>query len=381
MNANSKKQLTAEQARVCATGWDFNRPDDFPGLGDFIGWAGGLERMPNADILLAHSAGYWHASFASPRLIAEETRKSYAAAGWPLDFVAPTGGRSMAVRSTDNGKTWSKPVALSDIPLDDSPVTLFVCQDNTVLCFINVQASWYGFVEAPSDFSEDLNGLNTQQCVIRSIDNGKTWSRPIWFKSPGSFYERSHGQAIQLPDGGILWPTYCSNKGGKHLFGTIHRSDDSGKSWRLVSTIHRKDKDVDEPAIARFDDSLLVMACRPDGGIFFSDDDGVSWLESGQIVQSGVLKAPRLFALHDRTLVCVATYNGGLYVFLSQDEGVNWTQGIPLDTSCYGYPGGCLMADESLLISYCESGRAPNRVYVIRFQVNTARDGIELLLP
>jgi hypothetical protein len=25
------------------------------------------QRMPNGDILLAHSAGYWHASFASPR--------------------------------------------------------------------------------------------------------------------------------------------------------------------------------------------------------------------------------------------------------------------------------------------------------------------------
>lgn len=380
MHANSKKTLTAEEARVCATGWDFNRPDDFPGLGDFIGWAGGLERMPNGDLLLAHSAGYWHASFASPRLIAEDTRKAYAAVGWPLDFVAPTGGRSMAVRSTDNGKTWSRPVALTDIPLDDSPVTLFVCQDSTVLCFINVQASWYGFAEAPPAFQKDLNGLNTQQCVIRSTDNGKTWSQPIWFESPGSFYERSHGQAIQLPDGGILWPTYCSNQGEKHLFGAIHRSDDSGKTWHNVSTIRRKDKDLDEPAIARFDDGCLVMVSRPDGGIFFSYDDGVSWVESGQVVQSGTLKAPRLFVLGDGTLVCVATYHGGLYVFLSQDRGVNWTQEIPLDPSCYGYPGGLRMADESL-ISYCESGKAPNRVYVIRFQVNAARDGIELLLP
>jgi len=381
MHAKGKNPITTEQARVCVTGWDINRPDDFPGLGDFIGWAGALERMPNGDLLLAHSAGYWHASFASPRLIAEETRKKYAAAGWPLDFVAPTGGRSMATRSIDNGKTWSKPAALTDIPLDDSPVTLFVCQDGMVLCFINVQASWYGFDEAPPVFPKDLNGLNTQQCVIRSTDNGKTWGEPIWFESPGSFYERSHGQAIQLPDGGILWPTYCSNKGEKHLFGAIHRSDDSGKSWRLVSAIHRKDKDVDEPTIARFENGQLVMVCRPDGGIFFSDDDGVNWVESGRIAQSGTLKAPRLFVLRDGTLVCVATYNGGLYVFLSQDRGMNWTGDIPLDAACYGYPGGFMMADESLLISYCESGKAPNRVYIIRFRINAGRDGIELLPP
>ena len=385
MPSTTTKPLTAEEARVCATGWDLNRPDPFPGLGDFIGWAGALERMPNGNLLLAHSAGYWHASFASPRLFEQETRQRYAAEGWPVDFVAPTGGRSMAVHSTDDGRTWSKPVGLTNIPLDDGPVTLFVCQDNTVLCFINVQASWYGFPEAPPAFHKDLNGLNTQQCVIRSTDSGATWSEPIWLDSPGSFYERSHGQAVQLPNGGILWPTYCSSQNENHLFGAIRRSDDAGKTWRTVSTIRREDKDVDEPAIARFDDGRLVMVSRPDGGIFFSEDDGVNWHESGQIVvgnadlRSAPLKAPRLFVLEDSTLVCVATYQGGLYVFLSRDGGMSWTPELPLDVSCYGYPGGLQMEDGSLLISYCESGKAPNRVYVIRFRVNSTRDGIELL--
>jgi hypothetical protein len=153
----------------------------------------------------------------------------------------------------------------------------------------------------------------------------------------------------------------------------------AGKSWRLISTIRRDDNDLDEPAIARFDDGRLVLVTRPDSGIFFSDDDGISWIESGRIINTGVLKAPRLFVLQDSTLVCVTTYQGHLSVFLSRDGGINWTPEIPLDPSCYGYPGGCILEDESLLISYCESGKAPNRVYVIRFRVNPARDGIEFL--
>ena len=43
------------------------------------------------------------------------------------------------------------------------------------------------------------------------------------------------------------------------------------------------------------------------------------------------------------------------------------------------YPCGFLMADKSLIISYCESGRTPNRVYVIRFEINTRQNEIEIL--
>ena len=70
---------------------------------------------------------------------------------------------------------------------------------------------------------------------------------------------------------------------------------------------------------------------------------------------------------------------GNLRVWLSSDNGLSWTNDLQLDASVYGYPGGLLLEDESILVSYCESGRAPNRVYVIRFRVDTSRTGIELL--
>ncbi|GIT30229.1 MAG: hypothetical protein Ct9H300mP1_22750 [Planctomycetaceae bacterium] len=83
--------------------------ETFDGMGDFIGWAEGIQRLPNGDILLIHSAGYDHVSFASPRDSGQDRWVS-----------GPTGGRSMACRSTDNGKTWSKPFT-SLITLDDRP--------------------------------------------------------------------------------------------------------------------------------------------------------------------------------------------------------------------------------------------------------------------
>jgi len=372
------KTLTAPEARICVTGYDHNRPDSFPGLGDFIGWAEAIERMPNGDILVTHSAGYWHASFASPRQFEPKLRKQYASEGWPVDFVAPTGGRSMVCRSTDNGKTWSRPEIVVDYRLDDRPDALFTCRDGTVLCGVNVQASWYGYTKAPPAFENDISGLNTQQFVVRSTDNGKTWSDLIWIEPPpGATYERAHGRPIQLDDGGILWATYCNSPNG--LFGAVHRSDDSGKTWQIHSIVRRDDKPVDEPAIAQLNDGRLIMVTRPDGGVLYSSDEGANWADSGKtVISSGKFKAPQLFVLRDGTVVAVATM-GNLRVWLSRDNGQSWSDNIPLDTSCYGYPGGLMLEDESILVSYCQSGRAPNRVYVIRIRVNKARTDIELL--
>ena len=382
---SAEKLEDIEQARVCVTGADHNRPRAFPGLGDFIGWPGGIDRMPSGDLLLEHSAGYWHSSFAQPRQIEPKLRKRWLHSGWPLDFPAPTGGRVMACRSTDGGKTWSQPLTIIDHPLDDGAHAVFTCRDGTVLCFIGVQASWYGYDKAPEAFQKDIDGLNTKQFVLRSTDSGKTWSRPIGLDSPGDFYERAHGgRPIQLADGGILWATYYQVAGQKekYLRGAIRRSDDSGRTWRVISEIKRPDNNIDEPAIAELRDGRLMLVTRPDGAVFHSKDKGVTWTDSKTRVVlrgSAKFKAPQLIVLRDGTVVVVATC-GKLRVWISTDEGKTWSKDIPLDTSSYGYPGSWILdEDESILLPYCASGRAPNRVYLVRFRVNQARTGIDLL--
>ncbi|MDP6555423.1 MAG: sialidase family protein [Pirellulaceae bacterium] len=383
ISSADEKRLDIQRARVCVTGADHNRPDLFPGVGDFIGWPGGVERMPNGDLLLAHSAGYWHSSFAQPRQIEPELRQRWLKEGWPLDFPAPTGGRTMASRSTDDGKTWSRPQTVIDHPLDDGAHAVFTCRDDTVLCFVGVQASWYGYSKAPKAFRHDIDGLNTKQFVLRSTDSGKTWSAPIGLESPGDFYERAHGgRPIQLADGSILWATYYQVAGKKYLHGAIRRSDDSGRTWRVISTIERPDNNVDEPAIAQLKDGRLILITRPDGAVFYSNDKGVTWIDSGSRVvppASPKFKAPQLIVLRDGTIVAVATC-GNLRIWISTDHGKTWSKNRSLDTSSYGYPGSWILDDDqSILLPYCASGRAPNRIYLVRFQINEARTGIRLL--
>ncbi|MBC8356355.1 MAG: exo-alpha-sialidase [Planctomycetes bacterium] len=381
------KPQTIEQTRITVTGHEFNRPDPFPGQGNFS-WPGNMVRLPDGELLLVHSAGYYHVSFAQPRLIEPALRKRWLTDGWPLDFAAPTGGRSMLVRSRDGGRTWSKPRTLIDLPLDDAPYGLLRCDDGTLLCFINVQASWYGYAEAPPAFHKDIDGLNTQQCVVRSIDDGRSWSNPIWLDSPGNFYERSHAQPLLLPSGRILWPTYYSKKADSRLYGALHASDDEGRTWSVASRITRSGEtadtagedsgNIDEPAVTQLPDGRLFLITRPDGGYFFSEDEGANWTFGGRLVTTGKFKAPRLFVLADGTVVCICTYRN-LQVFLGRDGGKSWTGPIDLDPTSYGYPGGLQLEDDSMLISYCSSGRAPNRVHLLRFRVDASRTRIELL--
>ena len=379
--AVAAKPPSIGEARLLVTGARHNRPENYPGIGDFIGWPGGVDRLPNGDLLVTHSSGYWHSSFAMPRQIEPKLAKNWRAEGWPLDFKAPTGGRTMACRSTDGGRTWSKPFTILDHRLDDGAHAVMTLPSGRVICLIGVQASWYGYTHAPKGFEKDIDGLNTKQFVIHSDDNGKTWSKPRGLKSPGDFYERGHGgRPVLLSDGSVLWATYYQVRGRKFLSGAIRRSTDNGLTWPVISRIVRKENAIDEPAIAELKDGRLVLVTRPDGAVFHSADKGRTWKDSGtRIVDSGKFKAPQLAVLKDGTLVAFATWRN-LRAWISRDGGKTWTKNLPLDTGSYGYPGSYILEkDDSILFPYCASGRAPNAVYLLRFRVNAKRDGVELL--
>ena len=123
-----------------------------------------------------------------------------------LSHVCPS-GKVEVIRSTDGGKTWSKPAVVGDTPIDDRDASVHCLPNGEVLVtwFTSVayvahpywKKQWGGIEKRPVD---ELMKFCGRWCV-RSTDGGKTWTRPERMSVTGS---TPHG-GIVLKDGSLLW--------------------------------------------------------------------------------------------------------------------------------------------------------------------------------
>jgi len=264
-HAPSPESCAHHGARQKVVAWDYNAPDPFPGFGGKVGLGQDIVETADGDWLLVFHAGYWHLSMATPFVAPPATLDRWERAGFPRDIQAPRGGRVMAMRSSDHGRTWSRPGTILAGDTDVSPVGINRLSDGTLLIFVNNQASWYGLEQAPRGHLP----MNTRLGVIRSTDDGQTWSAPAWLDMPYAYYQRAYAQAVEMPDGSVLYPTYAATGRNGPLHGAIHRSRDCGRSWELLSRIERRDgQDIDEPSMVLLDDGRLLLITRPDAAVF-----------------------------------------------------------------------------------------------------------------
>ena len=371
-----------QDCRRRIVGWDLNPPEPFPGFGGTVGLGQDCARLNNGDWLLVFHAGYWHMSMATPYTVGGNAVERWKKNGLRVDIDAPQGGRIMGIRSVNGGRTWSPPWTILNGMLDEGPSGLTKLRDGTLLIFVNNQASWYGYDTAPPGHLP----VNTRIGVMRSEDHGHTWSDPTWLDMPYRFYQRAYAQALELPDGVVLYPTYCKDRNDGALRGVVHRSDDRGRNWRVISTIERDDdQDLDEPSLTLLRDGRIMMLTRLDAAVFYSDDHCAHWRYSHK-APLAPLKAHRTATLADGTIVCWMTSHENLCASWSTDDGRTWRLGddgkpFPLDPEHYGYPGGFLMEDESIFAVYYDAANKQQRtsVWAIRFRLDAARERLDIL--
>ena len=381
-----RKNIVADTStgdfRVCRSmisGPGLNEHPPYPGCTGFIGWESVMRRS-SGELLCAFSAGYWHVSFPNPVDLAPELNID----GWKgfrRNMYAPTGGRALFCRSTDLGRTWTQPVTLVDTPGDDRHPVITELSDGTLVCAFFVVDNWYGYKEPPPGRNK-----NSRCCTIRSEDGGKTWSEPVFIPSPFTYYDRMCSDLVLLPNGSLLFPTYGMDGWGESTELGLYRSDDGARSWRFVSRLAGKVKEIDEPAICRAKDGTIVMIARPDGEIAYSANEGETW--AGPYETGVPMDAPSLFTLNDGTVVCVFGWGstGGIQIMFSGDNGRTWTvpaedRGFKIDDSAYVYANGCELPDGSIFIVYYDpvGDQTATAIWSIRVKIRNDRGGIDIL--
>jgi photosystem II stability/assembly factor-like uncharacterized protein len=378
---NGDSKTPPDQCRAVIVGPGVNQPDPFPGYGGFVGWQSPI-RLRNGDWLVGFSAGYWHASPPTPLNYSEKTLAEYRAMGFPDGVEAPTGGRAMIVRSSDEGKTWSKPATILDTPADDRHPAFLELDDGSILCcFFTYSGEWKD--------GDPANGPPVRVLFTRSDDGGKTWFEPWQLQTP-FLYDETDGPLVKLKDGSVLIAVNGRAKTGPPDVAGILRSTDGGKNWELLSTIQAK-HDLHEVTVAELHDGQLVMMARPEGDICWSSDQGRTWTPPQTFGMR--MFAPSLQVLPDGTLVCLhgsyAPAHGGLRVIFSTDGGETWIApaadyGFLIDNS-YGYGKAMKLPDGSLFVAYIATGghatadAKNNAVRAIRFRIRNDHSGIDLL--
>tara|TARA_B110000503_G_scaffold75818_1_gene117046 strand:+ start:501 stop:1634 length:1134 start_codon:yes stop_codon:yes gene_type:complete len=234
-------------------------------------------------------------------------------------------------RSSDNGKTWSNIETVVNFALGKSasdPSMIVDKVTNDIFLF-------YNYMDL--DTEKDVYYLH----VVKSSDNGKTWSdprditdqiaKPEW---KNDFKFITSGRGIQTRSGDLLH-TMVNLNNGLHVFG----SKDHGETWFFKDTPIQP---ADESKIIELaDHSLMINARVNKEGMRYvhrSTDDGQTWTTTPEpnLIDPGCnASIIRYTAIEDgynknRLLFSNAKAEEGrtnMTVRLSYDEGETWTEG------------------------------------------------------
>lgn len=234
-------------------------------------------------------------------------------------------------RSSDNGKTWGPIETVIDFPLDQSASDPSMIVDEiTKEIFL-----FYNFMNL--DTEKDIYYLH----VMKSSDNGKTWSKPEditrqiakpeWHKD---FKFITSGRGIQTKSGKLLH-TMVNLNSGLHLFG----SDDHGKTWYFIDTPIQP---ADESKVIELVDGTLMINARVNKEglryVHTSNDGGKTWdtKPAPELVDPGcnasIIRYTAIEEGYQKNRLLFSNANSAegrtnLTVRVSYDEGKTWTEG------------------------------------------------------
>ena len=192
--------------------------------------------------------------------------------------------------------------------------------------------------------------------VVRaSRDNGRSWSEPTIVEGEHAVRHQVIAGPIICSDGTII---QCCDAGPGGDDGTsIHLSKDNGRTWgdtgATIPGIHAGIVELSDERLMAFGRGNSIEGKMP---VSYSSDKGYSWT-SGPSVFPPIGSGQRLVLkrLQEGPIMLATFTKGGMTIFLSYDDGQNWTSGKLLtDGSGKTIAGGAWTGDFTMDSSHAE---------------------------
>lgn len=271
-------------------------------------------------------------------------------------------------RSADNGKTWMPIEKIIDFPdgqsaSDPSMIVDEITGDIFML---------YNFMDL--DKERDVYYLH----VIKSSDNGKTWSRPADITQQitppewhSDFKFITSGRGIQTSKGTLLH-TLVNLTHGTHLFG----SDDHGDSWYLINTPIQPG---DESKVVELSDGSWMVNSRVNKTstryVHRSTDAGQSWQSApdSTLVDPACNGSLIRYNHNGHNLLLFSNANHpekreNLTVRYSKDEGKTWSNGKVIYAGGSAYSSLTVLANGDIGVFFEKDGYKEN--VFVRFELD-----------
>jgi hypothetical protein len=274
-------------------------------------------------------------------------------------------GRLDMIFSSDEGKTWSKPVVVNDSPIDDRNPALGVARDGTLVVGFWRTATY----DDAGKYSPKLTDKERSTWVTRSKDGGQTWSEPTRIDVSDIELGSPFGRMVTLPDGVMLMAIYGyeARPVGEKLPGDrnhsyVYRSTDDGQTWKRLSEIGDGKQQLNETALERMPDGRIIAAMRSRAGeVWLSEsaDHGSTWSPTKQLTPVNVHPADICVLPDGRVLMTVGNRVGptGVLSMVGDTHGqFDWEKRFALVNDALGrdcgYPSSIALKDGRVLTLY-----------------------------
>ena len=258
-----------------------------------------------------------------------------------------------ALRSTDEGKTWTSS------PLFDNSPKYNVSNERALLRTKSgvIIAGWMNGAErkAPKNWNWGATDAKWTDFVLptyscRSLDDGKTWETPVKLSDPWCGCIHS---LIELRSGRIVMVGQEIIPEWRHTT-VIFVSDDQGKTWQRGDMLdygvgHHDHAGSIEGTVVERKDGTLYLLLRTESGYLFeaTSNDGLKWdgLKQSQI--KSVTCCPQMTRLADGRIALLwnhpprhAPTNGSsraeLSIAFSDDDAHTWSKPVVVAANYVG---------------------------------------------